>query len=375
MNGNRVDPVALEPPLHQFELFALLRLLERQQSAPGVAPIGTSGPARNERLRLAVSSSLAFPASDLAGLNRVSGADGIARLHLQTHFFGLVGTDSPLPATYATEVMLDEDDNPQVPAFLNLFHHRFLSLLYRAWLSQRALFSAEPGGTDPLSRALLSLISLTPETPSTETGLPPEHLLRLMGGLLLTSRPPGVLAGILTQVLGLSVSVRPLEPRRLPLGQNDRFRLGRRHQARDPQLRGQPTRTLHHDILLGKSMTDRSGHVVLRIGAVPRARLRALSPGGESFLQVVRFSRFFLQHPLQVTLELEVLADEIPRQRLGRRSTSTDPDGVLELQLNRLALLRRARTDPVLITFVCPEPGTTPPEPTSEQPLQEHLSK
>lgn len=350
----------LPAPLHQYELFALLRILERHVAAPNVAPIGTSGPARHERLRLGVSTSLAFPAADLAELREAPGPDGINRLHLVTHFFGLVGSDSPLPASYATEVMHEEDDNPQMAALLDVFHHRFLSLLYRAWLSQRYLFSAEPGGRDPLSRALLSLVSITPETLEAETGIPPERLLRVLGGLLLSSRPPDMLAGILSQELGLDVRVRPLEPRRVPLEPADRFRLGKRHTRR----------TLHQDILVGRSMIDRTGHVVLRIGPVPGSRLQALAPGGDEFTRVVAFTRFYLQHPLQVTLELEVPASEMPRSRLGFHREGNHRERKqqgLENRLQGLALLREARTDPVLITFVCPEPDHRPevaPAPT-----------
>lgn len=63
--------------------------------------------------------------------------EGPARL--EQFFFGLGGPNGPLPL-HLTEYMRERQRNhadPTSKRFLDVFHHRLLSLFYRAWAEAR----------------------------------------------------------------------------------------------------------------------------------------------------------------------------------------------------------------------------------------------
>ena len=70
------------------------------------------------------------------------------------HFFGLFGPDGPLPlhlTEYARDRLRNERD-PTFQRFADLFHHRALSLMYRAWADVRPAVSFDRPEERPLRR-------------------------------------------------------------------------------------------------------------------------------------------------------------------------------------------------------------------------------
>jgi len=80
-------------------------------------------------VRLAQEPSVVFAPSTLAGFE-----SGVVP-RLLVHFFGLFGANGPLPL-HLTEYARDRlrrDKDPTFSRFADVFHHRMLLLLYRAW--------------------------------------------------------------------------------------------------------------------------------------------------------------------------------------------------------------------------------------------------
>ncbi|MBE0618104.1 MAG: type VI secretion system baseplate subunit TssG, partial [Proteobacteria bacterium] len=121
---------ALEREPYRFGFFQALRRLEcayRDKSRLGE----TARPA-GDPVRLGQEPSLTFAPSTLASFS--TGGEGRPS-RLEILFLGLFGPNGPLPlhlTEYARSRLRNYDD-PTFARFADLFHHRLLSLFYRAW--------------------------------------------------------------------------------------------------------------------------------------------------------------------------------------------------------------------------------------------------
>jgi len=93
---------------------------------------GASSHASDDPVRLVQEPTTAFAPSTLASFTP---GEGKAKPRLSSYFFGLLGPNGPLPlhlTEYGRDRLRNAGDATFV-RFLDLFHHRLLSLFYRAW--------------------------------------------------------------------------------------------------------------------------------------------------------------------------------------------------------------------------------------------------
>jgi type VI secretion system protein ImpH len=100
---------------------------------------GDYGPVNEESIRFRHDPSLTFATSDVSSIKarpRRAGETGDGPdepvYEITTTFLGLTGTVSPLPTYMAEEVLHEDHDRPAQREFLDVFHHRIISLFYRA---------------------------------------------------------------------------------------------------------------------------------------------------------------------------------------------------------------------------------------------------
>src|SRR5262245_39801068 len=151
---------------YAFDFFQAVRLLERL--APQRRPVGRSGPPGEETVRFRAHLSLSFPPSSVHEVRRPSAAQPTPGMTVA--FLGLTGPSGVLPAHY-TELLLRLDreakgrEKDALRAWLDLFHHRLVSLFYRAWEKYRFYLPYERGEwagpePDPFTRCMLSVAGL-----------------------------------------------------------------------------------------------------------------------------------------------------------------------------------------------------------------------
>ena len=299
------EPDALPLPATHYALFPLLRRLEALHvDSPR---LGERGPAHKEAIRLRPNTSLGFPPCEVVQVEHVGKYE--TRSIVTTNLPGLYGSGSPLPRSYAHQILLEDEEQPQQREFLDLLlHHRVYSLWYRGWKRQRYEQGFNPAGRDPLSRALLDSIGLRPDTPEEQIGVAPVRLLRYLGLLLNRTRPLAGLEILLQEELGLPLRIEATPERVRILPKESWCRL-----STDPQQGG----TLGRDVIVGAKRVDRLGALRLHIGPVPYEQLLALWYGGALHGRLVALSRFYLRQPLDLILSIAVPANQIPRQRLG----------------------------------------------------------
>ncbi len=302
-------PGTAEPPVirhlkeeaHRFSFFQAVRLLEAAH--PEAAAVGTAGPAREEAVRLRPHAGFDFPPGDLVAVREVEQA-GRRRSELTTAFFGLYGGDSPLPAYFTEAVLWSESERRR--DFLDLFHHRLLSLLYRAWLKPRYPLQFRPGGEDRLSRLLLGLVGLATPGAAEAAEVPAVHLLHFAGLIGRHSHSAVELAHLLTDELGgLRVRVEQCVLRWVAIPPGQQCRLG-----------GGAAR-LGDTAVAGSRVPDRGGMFLVVVGPLGYADFEALLPGGERLATLLALIHLFLTDPLAFAIELHLRRGAIPELRLG----------------------------------------------------------
>src|SRR5580693_4117999 len=135
-----------------FQAVRLLHLLGEVQQ-----PLGSFNHPSREPVRLATRPSLGFPSSEIHSLEER--ADQPPKMTV--NFFGLDGALGVLPTRY-TELIAERlaARDTTLRDFLDIFNHRMISLLYRAWEKYRFPVAYERGGEDAFTDYMLDLIGL-----------------------------------------------------------------------------------------------------------------------------------------------------------------------------------------------------------------------
>ncbi len=298
---------------------ALVRLLEKL--APDAVRVGEQGPPTSEGIRFHHDPSLHFHAGDVVELTRVDGAvdwnTGRASsvFHLTSSFLGLTGAVSPLPAYFAEELVLEDPDHPVRRDFYDLFHHRLLSLFFRAVV--RYQLSAEHTAhlQDGWSHRVLGLLGVDVAAGPPPGALGPARLLQLAPLLARRSRGPRALEVGLQVVLeehlpGATIAVKECA------GQWSEV-----DAASWSQL-GQHCSRLGQDLLLGRHIFSRAGSFAVHIGPVTWRVYERLRRGGDLLALVQEVVGWLVRDPLDYVLVVTLLPREAPGLQLTAQGAS-----------------------------------------------------
>ncbi|HMI94331.1 MAG TPA: type VI secretion system baseplate subunit TssG, partial [Polyangiales bacterium] len=165
--------------------FALVSLLERMSS--DAVRVGGDGPPEREVLRFRNDPSMGFQASDVVHAavrdvprsprDRNAGEREV--IEIVTSFLGLTGAVSPLPLYIPAEVAQDPNPNGVQRDFLDVFHHRLISLLYRLWTRYQLAREHLSDGGDAWTPRMLALTGFDGYGSQRSLPLPPRALLML----------------------------------------------------------------------------------------------------------------------------------------------------------------------------------------------------
>ena len=287
----------------RFSFFQLVRLLERRPQS--TVRVGESGPAAEEGLRFRPDASLGFPATDVVALEPVSAAQlALHRVRITTTFLGVYGSTSPLPSFYCEDVLWEDPDNSRVRDFLDIFHHRLISLFYRCWCKYRYPVEFEHGKDDPITPRLFALTGLGSPAMVEATALPDSWRLLHFAGLF-QHQPHSALD--LERVLsdyfdGLPVEVEECTGRWIPI--------------RDEQLPALGLRNCRLDVdcSIGTRVFGRMTSFRVWIGPCDHARVRDFLPGQDDHRVLERLVDLFVNEPMTFDIGLRVRG--LPRLQL-----------------------------------------------------------
>lgn len=291
-----------------FEFGQAASILERVHRS--AVPVGEAGPAAREAIRFRVDPSLAFPSGDLSSVRTRVPRHGLVFAEITTTFMGLVGVSSPLPTVMTEDVLQNESEGASLQNFYDIFHHRLLSLFYRAWKRSRLHIDHRSDGQDRLTRRVLAFVGIDGFGTTPTLGLPPIDLLGLAPLLGVRTRSGRTLELVLERVFpGIGVGVESFRERRVILTDEQRAQLGVRNG------------TLGTNFTIGRSVLDRSGRFGVQIGPVDYNLFEALLPGGQHHTKLREVVQQFTRGVLEAEVEVLLNEDETPRFQLGSKGS------------------------------------------------------
>ena len=295
--------LAEEP--HKFDFFAAVRLLENAH--PGLPRIGTSLRLRDDPIRFAQSPSLSFAPAALA---RFKPAEGVTPPTLHQRFFGLFGANGPLPlhlTEYARERARRMPSDRALVRFLDMFHHRLLSLLYRAWAEASPAVSMDRPDNDPFSRWVGSVAGYGQPTLLGRDSVPDGARLAASGILGRAVHGAEGLERILNDFFRVPVRVHQWQPHWMRLPDDAHSRIG---------LRNAPV-ALGQNAVIGAKVWDCQTRFRVEIGPLTLEQYKRFLPGGESLKRLHDWVLNYIGYELSCEMHLVLKKEEVPAVRLG----------------------------------------------------------
>lgn len=286
-----------------FEFFQLVRLLQLVQR--GRSPVGTGADPATESVRFGVHPSLAFPPGEIHSLEWPAG--GPPKLLIQ--FFGLIGPLGVLPTWY-TEYLLARlrARDATLRDFLDLFHHRILSLFYRAWERYRFAVPYERGEPESFTQHLFELIGLGTPGLRGRQAIEDQSLLYYAGLWAQQPRSAGAFEQILADYFDIPVSVEPFAGAWRSLDPSSWSLLDEEQST---------SRQLGVGVILGDEVWDAQSVLLVRLGPLTIEQYCAFLPSGRAYAPLWTIARLFCGDDVDVEVRLVLRRQETPLCELG----------------------------------------------------------
>ncbi|AJY13443.1 type VI secretion system baseplate subunit TssG [Burkholderia dolosa] len=317
MDGLDSAPVKDGSPLHPDALRAwfderapwqagFLSLLRAIAARDTMQPLpGTARLPKQEPFRIGQQPSMAFAPREIAALGVQHG-----RLDVRLFGLGVWGPQGPLPL-HMTELAYSRAESHQdntLIAFANLFHHRSLTLFYRAWASAQATVSLDRPEHETFSFYVASLIGTDPAE-AARTHPPPHARYAAASHLVREARNPEGLAATLSHYFGVPVAIDEYVPHWIRITGPERCRLGA------PAA----STIVGEGALLGDMIPDCQHKFRVVIGPLDLDQYLRLTPHGDDLPTLVDWVRAFVG--LEYDWEIKLLVK--PRAAPPARADSS----------------------------------------------------
>lgn len=301
-----------------FDFFRAIRLLEARH--PTSTRVGTSLDPREDPIRFGQTPSHAFAPSALEAFR--SGQNGRPGKML-VRFFGLFGPNGPLPShitEYAHERQLQAHDNTFVE-FCNVFHHRLLSLFYRAWAVNQKSVDFDRAGqiTEQSSRTenwsgprfplyIGSFFGLGMPSVRQRDKISDLAKLFYSGRLTCQTRNAEGLGAIVQDYFGIPTQIETFMGHWLELPRANVCKIG------DSPASG----SLGVTTIVGSRFWDCQLKFRIRLGPMSFSELQRLLPIGESFRRLKCWVMNYVAEEFFWDVQLVLKAAEVPQISLGQ---------------------------------------------------------
>jgi type VI secretion system protein ImpH len=328
---------------YRFDFFQAVRLLERLARAQAGAdpvrrrrPVGGDQPPEREVVRFRTRPSLGFAASAVSQIrppaSRPGAPDGEPPPpEMGVAFLGLTGTAGVLPYHYTALLLRRVRLKDQaLRDFLDLFHHRLLSLFYRAWEKYRLPFAYErsrldgaDAGADAVSQGLYCLVGLGTGGLRGRLDFDDEAFLYYAGHFAHAPRSAVALEGVLEDYFAMPVRVQQAQGQWLALERDDQALMP---SAAQPRGRNNQ---LGLDVVIGEKVWDIQSKFRVRVGPLRYRQFRALMPNGGGLRPLCQLARTYAGAEFDFDVQAVLAPAEVPWCRLG-----TEADGEAYLGWN-----------------------------------------
>ena len=295
----RLGVLADDPRRHH--IFQALRLIEAAHQ--GAPRLGRSRRPAEDPVRLGQDAEMAFPTSTISA---VANDPKTGKAKLSQQFFGLFGPNGAMPL-HLTEHARDRERNhgdPTFRAFADMFHHRALSLMYRAWASGQPAPSFDRPDEDPFGDKVAAIAGVRGQAFEDRDAMPDLAKRHFAGLLAAAPKSEAGLKAIISRFFKAEVEIESFVGSWLHLEPHDRGQLGGMQLGRSASL--------------GEKVWSRDAKFRIRIGPLGLEEYQRLLPGGESLKRLSAIIRNYAGDTLEWEAKLVLRQQEVPAMVLGQ---------------------------------------------------------
>lgn len=294
----------LEAP-EKYRLQQAIRILERaahyaqldDKGSFATNPLARFTPPSSECIRLATNTTLAFPASDISGIERTEGSKRASQWSIKVNALGLTGAMGVLPYHY-TELLLKraKQKDKTIRKFFDLFNHRTISLFSQAsnkyqlpiQYERSRLHTRNNEHNNHHTNSLLALIGLGTKGLENRLFTKDESLLFYSGLLSQRVRTASGLKQLLSSHFNIPIEIVQFVGQWQDLIDDVRSKLPDKY---NPQGRNV---CLGRSAMIGKSGWFAQGKIRIILGPLNKQQLREFSPGTSSLKALHELTRLYV---------------------------------------------------------------------------------
>lgn len=288
----------LSSEANRFDFFAAVRLLEALH--PDKARFGNSVKAGDDPARFSQDPNLLFPPTSIAEYQH----NDAHPPRLAVNFFGLFGPNGALPlhlTEYARDRLHSYHD-PTFARFADIFHHRMLSLFYRAWANSRPETTYDRPESDHFAFHIGALQGMAGESFRHRDAFEDHGKLFYCGHIARLSKNPAGLQAIIGEILNTKVRIEEFVGEWMEIQIQDQSRLG--YSA--------TVATLGQSLSLGKAVWGCQHKFRIILGPLKLKQYLSLLPGAEQFAQLLAMVRYYLGDELVWDVNLLLEKQQVP---------------------------------------------------------------
>jgi type VI secretion system protein ImpH len=286
-----------------YDFFAALHLLEKHHKTR----FGKSKTPYDDPILLGQSPHMGFAPT---ALDNISELKKTGQKRLNIFFFGLFGPNGPLPYHLTEEVYakLPRKKRPAAQDFFNIFHHRLISLFYRAWANKEPIAQLDSKGEDRFQFYLSSIAGYgLPDLKNRDTfnDYSKAHFAGYLSGKV---RHKEGLENIIQQLYGIQSNIIEFIGEWLSIGEEHQCSL--KEQCYAPQL-GVNTS-------LGKNSWQSQYKFQIQLGPLTLAEYEDALPNKNKLKLINETIKNYMRDEIQWEIVLLLKKTEIPVTRIGK---------------------------------------------------------
>jgi len=287
---------------YKYSFYQAVHLLET--FSPEKKKLGSSVEPAKEAVRFSVRPGLGFPPSDLTAL--VERGEEEPTL-VEVAFMGLIGPNGVLPHWY-NELAIQQNKKKDfsLTAFLDIFQHRLISLLYLAWKKNQFPVNFLPGAKDNLSGYLLSLCGLGTGGLARRIGFAEESLCYYSGLLSRQVTSGAAIRSTVEHFTGQKTVIDQFVQRMIPLDRADMTRVGTANAK------------LGVDAICGTYIWECQTKFKLTLGPMNLVDFNRFLPSGDMYKPTFALVRYMVGIEYEFDIKVVIKRQEVPACILGK---------------------------------------------------------
>ncbi len=289
---------------YRYDFYQFIRLIECLY--PDKQRIGYSMKPSDDAIRMGQLPTMQFAPGALAKFE--ISADYPASL--KVFFFGLFGPNGPLPihlTEFARNRMYVAND-PTFAEFVDLFHHRLLSLFYRAWADKEPTVQLDRPNNDHFSFYIGSLLGIAERSQQQRDNISDHTKLHFAAHLGCQTRHPDGLRAILNAYFQVPITIEEFVGEWLAIPENNLCYLNT----------DQQTGQLGLSATIGLRTWQCLHKFRIVAGPLNVQQFESLLPNGKKITAFSDLVKNYIGFDLKWDLKLILKKNEIPTVQLGK---------------------------------------------------------